>query len=162
MSAHRVTLRRGHREPFDWRALLRNPENRDLVAVALLSFFLGFWVVYRYNWGVVRIMSLFHRQSNDPSWLLAAYKRDPRIGDIIELPTFFDVDGKPVSLPERQGFTGLVFMTDYTSCGTSATVRDLEAVAQRFPQIKLYVVAPTSNMEQVRSFWTQTQRQPSG
>ncbi len=153
MSARRVILHPERRAPLNWRALFRNAENRDMVAVAFLSFFLGFWVVYRYNWGVVRMMSLFRRPSNDPTWLLQAYKNDPKVGDVVKLPTFFDVDGKVVNLPERKGFTGLVFMTDYTSCGTSATIRDLETVAQRFPQMKLYLVAPTSNMEQVRSFW---------
>lgn len=146
----------GHRMKLGWQDTIRRirePEIQNLIAVALVSLFLGFWLVHRYSLGIMGVVAYAkgYRSTTDPPWLVDATKRDPKIGSVIKLPDFVTLEGKKISLPHRQGLTVLAFTGNCTACAARDSMNSAQELAKRFPNIKFYLVIMSGDVALVRS-----------
>lgn len=141
---------------FVWRSALhkaREPESQNLLAVALVGLFLGFWTVHRYDLGWPGIVMRVKGYHENPAWQVEAEKRDPKIGRIVKLPAFQSLDGKKMLLPQRQGLTFLAFTGNCTACATRDNMVSTEALARRFPKVNFYIVIMTGDAKAARAIW---------
>lgn len=138
-----------------WYDLVRDPERRELVAIAVLAFILGYLLASRYGLSAYSVWMRWQVASGVEPWRQKALRADLPIGERITLPPLASVDGKQVRLPLSQGYTGLVFITDPRSCQANSTMRSIRErqATGRFQNLRLFIVVPTFRPAQAKQLW---------
>lgn len=137
---------------YDW---VRDPERRELVAIAVLAFILGYLLASRYGLSAYSVWTQWQAASGVEPWRQKALRADLPIGKRITLPPLPRVDGKQVRLPLSQGYTALVFITDPRSCQANSTLRGIRErqATGRFQNLHLFIVVPTFRPARARQLW---------
>lgn len=138
-----------------WYEWVRDPERRELVAIAVLAFILGYLLASRYELSAYSLWTRWQLASGIEPWRAKALRADPPIGKRISLPPLTSVDGTRVHLPLPHGYTALVFTTDPRSCQASSTLQGIRKrqATERFQNLHLFVVVPTFRPAQARQLW---------
>jgi hypothetical protein len=148
-----TSLRQG--KSSKWYEWVRDPERRELVAIAFLAFILGYLLASRYGLSAYSLWTRWQLASGVEPWRQKALRADPPIGERIGLPPLQSIDGKQMSLPLPQGYTALIFMTDPRHCQANSTLRGIRErqATGRFRNLHLFIVVPTFRPAQARQLW---------
>lgn len=138
-----------------WSEWVRDPERRELAAIAVLAFILGYLLASRYGLSAYSVWMRWQVASGVEPWRQKALRADQPIGERITLPSLPSVDGKQVRLPLSQGYTALIFITDPRSCQANSTLRGIRErqATGRFQNLHLFIVVPTFRPAQARQLW---------
>ncbi|MDW8322457.1 MAG: hypothetical protein RMM08_13950 [Armatimonadota bacterium] len=138
-----------------WDEWVHNPERRELVAIAVLAFILGYLLASRYGLSAYSLWTRWQLASGVEPWRAKALRADPPVGERVALPPLPSIDGKRVHLPLPQGYTALVFITDPRSCQANSTLRGIRErqATGRFQNLRVFVVVPTFRPAQARQVW---------
>jgi hypothetical protein len=122
------------------------------VRLAALACVLGFWVVYKYHWGLAEVIMTLRHEEALPNWLAQAAKWDPILGRKIEMPIFMTAQGR-VKVPEPQGLTGVVFIGNCAACSARKEMQTMQGLDQRFPSVRFYAIAPGNDSAPLQQLW---------
>lgn len=145
---------------LNWRQGLqrvREPENQNSVALVFVGLFLGFWVAHHYALGLPGIIARLNGYPENPAWQVEADKRDPQVGQTLQVPALLTLEGQKVTLPQRQGLTVLAFTGNCAACATRDNMLSAETLSRDFPQAKVYVVIMAGDKAAARSIWQNSQ-----
>lgn len=132
----------------------REPENQNVIALALVGGFLGFWLPLRYDLGLPGLIGRAKGYSGEnPAWQVEADKRGPRVGQKVPALALFDFEGRKVALPHKQGLTLLAFTGNCTACATRDNMVATQKLLKQFPKMHPYIVVMSGDARAARALW---------
>lgn len=162
MCAYNVTIgkksnpsRRGKKMSWHgaWQRF-REPENQNVIAIALVGGFLGFWLPLRYDLGLPGLIDRAKGYGGgNPAWQVEADKRDLRFGQKVPALALLDFDGRKVALPHKKGLTLLAFTGNCTACATRDNMVATQKLLKQFPKLHPYIVVISGDARAAQSLW---------